>query len=163
MGICGELGSGKTLALTYLALRNYHKGRKLYSNYNLKLPFTKVTTPEDIVNMREGFLCADELWTWADSRLSGSKKNKFLTLVLAKSRKRGINIGYTAQYFKSVDVRIRTVTDFLCMPKLNESETVCTLFVYSNPSMQIQRVFKFRTQPVFNLYDTNEEVEELEL
>lgn len=103
------------------------------------------------------------LWTWADSRVSGSKKNKFITMVLAKSRKRGINIGYTAQYFRSVDVRIRTVTDFLAVPTLNNKETICKLMIYSNPSMRPQRVFKFRTYPLFQLYDTKEEIEDMEL
>ena len=96
-----------------------------------------------------------------DSRVSGSKKNKFITPILAKSRKRGIHLGYTCQYFKSIDIRIRTVTDFVCLPKMNEKETVCRLFVYSNPSMVLQRIFKFKSQPIYELYDTNEEVEEL--
>jgi hypothetical protein len=94
--------------------------------------------------------------------MSGSKKNKFITPILAKSRKRGVNIAYTVQYFKSLDIRIRTVTDFICIPRMNEKETRCTLMVYSNPSMQLQRVFKFRTAPIFELYNTNEEVAKLD-
>lgn len=93
--------------------------------------------------------------------MSGSKKNKFLTYVLAKSRKRGINIGYTCQYFKSVDVRIRATTDFICVPRLNAKETICKLFVYDQ-SGQLHKTWKFRTAPVFQLYDTKEEVEELD-
>ena len=46
------------------------------------------------------------------------------------------------------------------MPKLNEKETICTLPVYTNHSYQLQRVFKFRTEPIFNLYDTKEEIQE---
>ena len=103
------------------------------------------------------------MWTWADSRLSGSKKNKFLTLVLAKSRKRGIHIGYTAQYFKSIDIRIRNVTDFLAFPQLNAPETFCRLYVYSNPSMQMVKLYRFKTAEIFPLYDTSEEVEEFDL
>jgi hypothetical protein len=60
MAFCGELGSGKTLGLTYMAVRNYLHGRKIYSNYKLNFPFTPVKTPDDIVNMHDGFLCADE-------------------------------------------------------------------------------------------------------
>lgn len=67
-------------------------------------------------------------------------------------------MAYSVQYFKSIDIRIRTVTDFVCLPKMNEKETVCRLFVYSNPSMALQRVFKFKAQPIFELYDTKEEV-----
>lgn len=95
--------------------------------------------------------------------MSGSKKNKFITPILAKSRKRGINICYTVQYFKQIDIRIRTVTDFVCIPRMNDAETKCTLMVYSNPSMQLQRMFRFRTAQVFELYDTNEEVAKLDI
>lgn len=161
IGIIGELGSGKTLSLTYMALRNYYKNKTIYSNYKLNFPYKPISNVDDIVGMKNGFLCADELWTWVDSRVSGSKKNKFITMVLAKSRKRGIDIGYTAQYFKSIDVRIRSVTDFIALPKLNDKETICTLPVYSNPSFKLQKIFKFRAGQIFKLYDTNEEIEEL--
>lgn len=104
-----------------------------------------------------------QLWTWCDSRLSGSHKNKFVTMVLAKSRKRDIHIAYTTQYFKAVDIRIRTVTDFVAIPQLNSKETLCTLKIYSNPAMVLQQVYRFRTQPLWSLYDTHEEVEELDI
>jgi hypothetical protein len=158
-----NFGAGKTLALTYLAARNYAQGRKIYANYKLEFPFIPVKTPDQINEMKEGFFAADELWTWADSRRSGSKKNKFITPVLAKSRKRGIHIGYTTQYFKQIDIRIRMVTDFIGIPRLNNNMTKCTLSVYQNPSMQIQRVYRFNPQKVFALYDTTEEVAELRL
>lgn len=164
MAVLGELGAGKTLAMTYFALRNYWKGKTIYANYMLKkIPFTPVTNPEQITTMRDGFFAGDELWVWADSRKSGSKSNKFITPILALSRKRGINICYTVQYFKQIDVRIRTVTDFIVMPRLNESESVCRAFVYASPAMELQRVFKFKTAPIFDLYDTREEIGTLDI
>lgn len=93
--------------------------------------------------------------------MSGSKRNKFLTYVLAKSRKRGINITYTCQYFKSIDIRIRAVTDFIAVPRLNDKETICKLFIYDQSGM-LHKTFKFRTAPIFQLYDTKEEVQELD-
>jgi hypothetical protein len=57
----GELGAGKTLGLTYMVLRNYHKGRKIYANYALKsIPYTPVTNPEQIETMNDGFFAGDE-------------------------------------------------------------------------------------------------------
>jgi hypothetical protein len=111
---------------------------------------------------RNDKIISRHLWIWADSRISGSKRNKFITMVLAKSRKRGINIGYTTQYFKQVDIRIRQVTDFLVVLRLNEPETKCNLFVYAHPSMQLQRVYKFRTAPIFELYNTKEEIAQID-
>lgn len=147
--------------MTYLAARNYMKGRQIFSNYNLNFPHQLVNTPEEIVDMKEGMFCGDELWTWADSRMSGSKKNKFLTYILSKSRKRGINISYTVQYFKQIDIRIRAVTDFIAVPRLNDKETICKLFIYDQSGM-LHKTFKFRTAPIFQLYDTKEEVQELD-
>lgn len=60
IAICGELGAGKTLSLVYLALRNYQKGRKIYSNFDMVIPHERVRTPEDVLNMKDGFLAADE-------------------------------------------------------------------------------------------------------
>lgn len=147
--------------MTYLAARNYMKGRQIFSNYSLNFPHQLVNTPEEIVDMKEGMFCGDELWTWADSRMSGSKKNKFLTYILSKSRKRGINISYTVQYFKQIDIRIRAVTDFIAVPRLNDKETICKLFIYDQSGM-LHKTFKFRTAPIFQLYDTKEEVQELD-
>jgi hypothetical protein len=164
MGIIGELGSGKTLSLVYLALRNHTKRRPLFANFKLiHLPYTRVHTPDELLRMSGGFAALDELWVWADSRLSGSHKNKFVTMILSKSRKRDIHLAYTAQYFKSIDVRIRTVTDFIALPQLNSKETICTLKIYSNPAGVLQQTYRFRTAPIFKLYDTHEEVDELDI
>ena len=128
----------------------------------MELPHSFVETQEDIENMQDGFFAADELWLWADARMSGTKKNKFTTMVLSKSRKKNINIAYTAQYWKSVDIRIRSVTDFVCFPYLNEKETICRLEIFTARGMHPQRFFKFKTEPIFSLYNTNEEVKSLD-
>lgn len=128
-----------------------------------KIPYTYVGSAEQVLTMNDGFLAADELWTWCDSRISGSKKNKFVTLVLAKSRKRGIHIAYSTQYFKAVDIRVRTVTDMIAIPRLNSRETICTLNIYSNPGLTYLERFRFMTRPIWDLYDTTEEVKELDI
>lgn len=48
------------------------------------------------------------------------------------------------------------------LPQLNANETICTVKVYSTNSMQLLRIYKFRTAEVFKLYDTREEVAELD-
>jgi len=62
MAIVGNLGAGKTLALTYLAWRNMGKGLKIYSNYNLKFPYIPIKNVNDVLGMSEGFFAGDELW-----------------------------------------------------------------------------------------------------
>ena len=164
MAFIGTLGSGKTLGLTYWAARNYARGKTVYANYRLNFPFIPVTTPEQIEDMQEGFFAADELWTWADSRKIFSKQKRFVTPILSKSRKRGIEIGYTVQYFKQIDKRIRQVTDIVVMPQMdgNDPPQRCSFYIYEMPVMKLIKVIKIKTFPIFNLYDTNEEVSELD-
>jgi len=320
----GELGAGKTLALTYLAWRNYNKGQTIYANYHLGFPFKLIDSPEKIEEMREGFFAGDELWNWCDcvsddtkimthndainvsdcinanpvqsvcfdtmkiensnishvlkrlpeknekiillktstkslkasknhrlfkfdglqlresllkdlkagdyiltadavnpaikkeygkfseidymrkimnssmllekitsireirpkgylydlsvpshenyiangivvhnSRVSGSKKNKLISAILLKSRKRGINIGYTAQHLSQVDKRMRNITDFIAVPQLTPQETWCRLRVYHAISGQLIKMYKFETAPIFKMYKTEEEVKDL--
>ena len=156
------LGAGKTLSLTYLAIRNYAKGRKIYSNYKLKgIPFTPVTTLEQIENMKGGFFAGDEFWSWIDCRCSGAKKNKLISSILLKSRKRDVHIAYTLQGFHQIDKRVRTITDFVAIPMLSPNEKFCRLAIY-NQAKQLIKMYKFKTAPVFKFYDTKEEVASLD-
>jgi len=60
MAITGNLGSGKTLSLTYLAYRNLMKGLTIYSNYHLMFPFNYVTSVKQLNSMKSGFFAGDE-------------------------------------------------------------------------------------------------------
>ena len=161
MAIVGSLGAGKTLALTYLAWRNYRKGVKIYANYDLKIPYTPVKTIKDVLNMKEGFFAGDELWNWLDSRTSMKKKNQIVGNFLLTSRKRGVNFAFTTQTFGQIDLRIRRVCDFIAMPNLTVDEKICRLVIFSNPSLQLVKMYKFKTAPIFELYDTHEVVDAL--
>jgi len=44
---------------------------------------------------------------------------------------------------------------------LNVDETICRLMIFSYPSLQLIRVYKFRTAPLFDLYSTNEIIDAL--
>ena len=161
MAICGNLGAGKTLSLTYLAWRNMKKGLKVYSNYELKFPYVPIKTVDDVLGMKDGFFAGDELWHWLDSRASMSKKNQVIGNFLLTSRKKGVNFAFTAQSFGQIDIRIRRVCDFLAMPQLNVQETICRLLIFSYPSLSLIKAYKFKTQPIFDLYNTNEVVDSL--
>lgn len=47
------------------------------------------------------------------------------------------------------------------MPQLNVQETVCRLLIFSYPSLSLIRAYKFRTEPIFELFNTNEVVDSL--
>jgi len=161
IGFVGDLGSGKTLSLTYFAFRNWIKGREIFSNYTLDFNHTLIRTISNIESMREGFCALDEIWLWIDSRLSMTFKNRFLSLVLIKSRKRDLDIGYTSQHWMQVDCRVRNVTDFLAFPELTQNEKICRLRIVSYPYMTNTKTIVFRTEPFFEMYDHREEIEPL--
>jgi hypothetical protein len=167
VAIIGELGCGKTLALTFLAWHNYqNKGKKIFSNYKFKtIPFEYVSEAEDINNMHSGFFAGDELWLWLDSRSSHSKKNKFISSILIKSRKRNLEIVYTTQSFFQIDVRVRNITDFIITPVLSKSERTCKLLWYTKESFMMNKpvkIIKFKTKDFFDMYDTTEEIEPID-
>lgn len=163
MGIVGELGAGKTLSLVYLGLRNwikYQGTRTIFANFHLKgIPYTYVPNPEDIDEIRSGIFLIDELWLYCDSRLSSSGRNKFVTKVLLKSRKRDLDILYTTQSLGQVDVRIRRISDFIAIPSFNEGNGKLIIRVFTHPSGYLLKTIKCDGRRLFGMYDTTEEIE----
>lgn len=84
--------------------------------------------------------------------------------ILLKSRKRGLTYCFTSQILDLLDKRVRKVMDFTAYPILNPGESLCKTSIFRTgfpkPAHYI-RTFYFKTPLVFNLYDTNEEVEVL--
>jgi hypothetical protein len=172
IAVVGEMGSGKTLSTTYLAYKKYKKEKlNIFANYHIKFPpnpegeitptITFLNGIDDVRKMRDGYACLDELWASADCRQSNTKKNKFITEVLLKLRKRGVNVAYTCQSFHQIDKRIRDVTDFIAKPHLNRDESICRLEIFSLPDMNLVKIRKFPTRPFWHCFDTNEEVASL--
>jgi len=162
MGIIGDLGAGKTLSLVYFGYRAYLKQRKIYTNMrSLIFKDIMALTILELEDMRSGFAGLDELWLWADSRLSPSLKNRVASLILLKSRKRDMDIVYTTQHWMQIDCRIRNVTDFLIMPELSQNETFCRIKVLSYPYLSHVKTITYRTAPFFKMYDHTEEIEPL--
>lgn len=162
MGIIGELGAGKTLSLTYLAYRNYLKGKNIFSNYHLEFPHTKIRAVEEFDKMKDGFFAGDEMWLWLDARSSITNKNKIISAILLKSRKRNIHLAYTTQSFSQVDRRIRNITDLLAIPVMSPNNSYCMLHIVTNPSQQLVKTYRYRPSDYYNLYDTTEEISSLD-
>jgi len=165
--IVGELGSGKTLALTYLAWNNWlKKQRKIYSNYNFYgFPFTPVKSVFNIDKMREGFFAGDELWLWLDARCSKKEKNRIISSILLKSRKRGITIAYTTQTIGQIEKRIRDITDFVSYPIMSADNQYCRIEIFRapNPSLasRIKPPLYFLCEPFYSVFNTYEEIRDI--
>ncbi len=162
--IVGELGAGKTLALSYLAWNNWFKKKKrLYSNYNFYgMPFTPVNSLPNLDKMKEGFFAGDELWLWVDSRTSKAERNRIISSILLKSRKRGITIAYTTQTIQQIDKRIRDITDFIAYPLMSVNNDYCRIEIFRGPrptmSSRMKNPVYFVCEPIYSIYNTYEEV-----
>lgn len=181
-GIVGKLGRGKTLLLTALAyvtheagsiytkhlifdkIFNYSNCKTIYSNYKLNFDFKPVTNAEALDNMTDGSAFFDEFWLWCDSRMSMSQKNKSISGIALKSRKRNMDIYYTAQNLSRIEKRIRNITDVILIPEINEKTGIMTVEV-CEPNEKFKlvlRKFKIYILPFLKMYDTKEEIQELE-
>jgi hypothetical protein len=188
VGIIGELGIGKTLTLTYLAWNNWFwKKRRVCSNYTLYgIPFTPIKTVEDLqkmipaetptleelLNIKEVCFVGDELWRWIDARCSimdanekerKKIRNKFITDILAASRKAFVTVIYSSQTLMQVDKRIRDVTDFSVYPIIKHN--ICKAGFFIGPRADARNMdhdIRFFCEPFFAMYNTYERVKSLE-
>lgn len=112
----GGLGSGKTLRLSCILYELYKEGWKVFANYDLGFPFTKIN-PLDLINglfddeLDNAVVGMTEAYTFLDSRYSGSESSRYLTYFLLQTRKRKIKFLYDAQLLGSVDIRLRGITN----------------------------------------------------
>jgi hypothetical protein len=107
----------------------------------------------------------DELWLYADSRMSRTTRNRFVSGILSKSRKRAITYVSTAQVADSIEGRIRKVLDFTFYPMLNRDDSVIKLLVFRGGYVKNQNYMKtlyFKTQLIRMCYDTLEEIRMME-
>jgi hypothetical protein len=173
-GVVGDFGAGKTCTLTYLLWHNFLRGKKIYTNYNLFPPFEweKIGSIEEVRDeWHEGIFGADELWFWLNARCSMSKVNKELVRIISRARKRGNDLLFTAQTFRQIDVILRYWTDFILVPSLNRSETICKVEWYYKDSFESRymgrfprpfKIIAYHTLPIFYLYDHREEIDVIE-
>jgi hypothetical protein len=105
--------------------------------------------------------CGDEFWLQLDSRASVSKKNKVVSDILLKSRKRGLTYTMTAQILDLLDKRIRKILDFTSYPMLNNNESICKLVIFRGGYLKNSSYMKtiyFRTPFFFDCFNSFEEV-----
>jgi len=164
--ITGELGAGKTLTLTFLTWKNwFYRKKKVFSNYHLyKIPYFFVNSVQDIDLMRDGWFAADEFWLWVDALESRTKKNRIVTNILLKSRKRDLTYCYTSQTPDQINKRVRKVQDFVAYPIMNAAETLCRVNIFRGTRMTAGTYMKtiyFKTYLFMQMYDHREEVQPL--
>lgn len=162
IGIAGDLGAGKTVTAVYIAIKYALEGKKVYTNFDLSplIPHTRIWAIRHMEKMHDGVFIADELWTWLDCRYSTREQNKGSSLMLAKSRKRGFDVVWTAQLIGTLDLRPRRLTQKFLYPKMlpsPENPRKCYVQMTDRKSKPCGS-FTFDPRKYFPMYDTNEEV-----
>lgn len=143
--------------------RHWFKRREcIYSNYPLyKIPYVYIDGFDKLDLMRQGFVAMDELWLICDARTSRATKNRIVSNILSKSRKRGLTIAFTAQVMSSIDTRVRKICDFLSYPILNPDETIVKAAIFRGGKARTGSYMKtiyFLAPVIMSCYDTNFEV-----
>lgn len=107
--VVGNLGTGKTLLMTYIA--EQYRDETVYSNFTIKLPNIVPIDVYTIGNIKQGIVLIDEAYEWLESRLSGSDVNLYLSRLVFNSRKRGLDVFCSAQLGSSLDIRFRDLAN----------------------------------------------------
>ncbi len=170
--ISGNLGSGKTATMVWLAQKRKLKGQKIMSNITTTFTDdTDITAPAEILLMHRHKNCCiliDELWTLIDSRSSTTGENKFLNDIVLSSRKRGVTIMGTSQMPGMVDKRYRDIADYtvICERRGPDNSLNSTIKAHiTKPDFRakqsiIVKTYSFKVRDVADLYDTNEIIEQ---
>jgi len=169
IGTIGDRGSGKTLFMTLEAFNQYKKGKQIYSNYKLtfpKLPNTKKPKiiPDDFFtdfekyNLKDVCMFLDEIYVYIDSRSSGTTRNKLMSYFFNQTRKTGVDLYYSTQFFSQVDKRLRFNTERFILPKCfkDKNKDMFIVVEICNRDLKILGKWIVKAKPIFNLYDTDE-------
>lgn len=114
VGIKGIKGSGKTLLMTWLLYKEFLKGKRVYTNYEVFFPHEIIDIQKMVtlnIDLQNAVIGIDELHMICDSRRSGKKQNILMTYFVLQSRHRSVNFYYSTQHDGQVDKRIRDNTD----------------------------------------------------
>ena len=162
--VTGSMGSGKTTGAVCLTFKNWlFKRQRVFSNMPLfKIPYYFIDHIGQIASMKNGFVLLDEGWLIMDSRMSLSKRNRFSSHILSRSRKRSLTYMMTVQVLSAIDSRVRRVTDFTATPLLNAQETNCKILIFTGgyPKKEsYMKSFYFKTPIIFDMFDTEYEID----
>jgi hypothetical protein len=166
MGVFGNLGSGKTMLLTVFALRLVERGDyEVYANYTIRHPKIRKITPLELINInpleKRALLILDEVYAWLDSRVSTSTLNRYLSWIILQSRKRNMDIIYSAQLLRLPDIRLKELSDIIVLAENRQSGFFYKFIWQKGLSIFSKKIVLPYQQAknYFNLYDTREIVE----
>ncbi len=123
--IVGNLGSGKTLLLTSLAMAELEEGKVVYATYHVHYKahghsveyvdvgdlLTYFREQQTVFIPESASLMVDEGYLGTDSRQSTSAANKLMTDFVLQSRHFGLDLYFCVQLASTIDKRIRKLVN----------------------------------------------------
>jgi len=172
VGIIGARGTGKTLSMAKTCDEMLKKGKTVYTNFHLNLKSinkryhkqVKLLDNEFFKNYKDMKLynCClfiDEIYVYIDSRMSGSKRNRIWSYFINQTRKRGVDLYFTTQFFRQVEIRLRMNTEFFVFPRIikQDDKLIVINYIYKyGDRLKKIGIEKFLGNAYFNIYDTDE-------
>lgn len=172
VGIIGKRGCGKTITMAKTVVDMLKKGKIIYTNFHInkkgidKKYHKKINLLDNefFKNYKDFKLynCAlflDEVYVYIDSRTSGSKRNRLWSYFINQTRKRDVDLYFTTQFFRQVELRLRENTEFFVFPQvIKEGDKIIVdnkVYSYGDRLKLIGRE-RFIGNDYFNVYDTDE-------
>lgn len=155
----GNTGAGKTLWASLYALewaKNHPKG-KIFANYHLNLPNANFTPimflPFD--KLKDCLIIFDDV-------SSLETIMRFSKVTANRSRKKQMELIFTAQYYTMVPRQLRKMADFRVRTKFDKYKDTLTAFVNMREKGIRTIIYHgaIKTVKKLNLYDTNEVVDD---
>ena len=160
IGIFGDFGKGKTLLLVFFL--QYLEYINKFANFKVNIPSIKTLSLSELLSMnyeQKSLVCIDELYLEMDSRRSMRKRNIDISHIIFQSRKRKVDIVYTAQLRSSVDLRVRDLTNFNIIALGKDNNSNFHYYILESDSEFI--IPNFIVEELYNLFNTYEIIEEL--
>ena len=157
--VVGNLGSGKTLFLVFMA--KLLQNKKIYSNFELKLSnYNEFVLNDFLENKYENcVIFLDEMYVYLESRCSGNTLNRVMSYLLFQSRKSNIQIYGTVQLLKTIDNRFRSLVDYTILAEICQSGFKYTMFDRKTLKLKTFIVNYENAKSYFELYNTKQKIE----
>jgi hypothetical protein len=160
--ILGYPGTGKTLLMCIIAFM--FKNIPIYANFKLKFPIDDYNvnplSPEMLLeeneSVTERLLLADEIYSFADSRLSSNLYSILFSYESFQSRKRGDVLIISSQITRAVDIRLREMSDIVIQSNRDERGFLYTIYNKRSFRSKSLRVSFEKAKSFYPLYNTHE-------
>ncbi len=172
VGIIGKRGCGKTITMAKTVVDMLDKGKTIYTNFHINKKGIKKKYHNKINLLDSAFFknykdfklynCAlflDEIYVYIDSRTSSSKRNRLWSYFINQTRKRDVDLYFTTQFFRQVELRLRENTEYFIFPQIIKQANSILIYnkIYSyGDSLKRIGNERFIGNDYFNVYDTDE-------